>query len=141
MSVSTILFPVFVQVGLTFFLIFWTGSARFAALRNREVAIPDIAIGQPAWPERPTRISNAFNNQFQLPILFYVLVVLALFTRKADTLFVVMAWMFVTTRLVHAGIYVTANNIRHRFAAYVVGAIVLLIMWIVFALRVLFAGV
>ena len=140
MTVDAILLPLFVQVGLTFFLLFWTGSVRVAAVRGREVRIPDIALGQPAWPARVTQISNAYHNQLELPLLFYVLVILALFTRKADTFFVVLAWMFVATRLVHAAIHVTSNDVQRRFFAFLVGALILFIMWIVFALRIFFAG-
>jgi hypothetical protein len=140
MTVDAILLPLFVQVGLTFFLLFWMGTVRVGAIRRREVAMRDIALGQPAWPERPTQIANAFHNQFQLPVLFYVLVLLALFTRKADTFFVVLAWMFVASRLVHAAIHVTSNDVQRRFFAFLVGAIILLIMWIVFVLRIFFAG-
>ncbi len=140
MTVDAILLPLFVQVGLTFFLLFWMGSVRVGALRRREVAMNDIALRQPAWPERPTQIANAFHNQLQLPVLFYVLVILALFTRKTDTFFVVLAWMFVTARLVHAGIHVTSNSVQRRFFAFLVGAIILLVMWIIFALRIFFAG-
>jgi hypothetical protein len=137
MTIDFVLLPLFVEVGLTFFLLFWTGRARVAAVRSREVAIPDVALGQPAWPPRITLIANAYHNQLQLPVLFYVLVILALFTRKADLLFVVLAWMFVTTRLVHTAIHVTSNDMRTRFAAFAAGAVILLIMWIVFALRIL----
>ena len=114
MTVDAILLPLFLQVGLTFFLMFWMAHVRMGALRRREVAIPDIALRQPAWPERPTAIANAFHKQLELPLLFYVLVILALFTRKADTLFVVLSWMFVTTRLAHAAIHVTNNDLRAR---------------------------
>ena len=138
MTIDAILLPLFVQVGLTFFLLFWMGRVRVGALRNREVTMRDIALGQPAWPERPTQIANAFHNQLELPLLFYVLVILALFTRKTDMFFVVLAWMFVTSRLVHAGIHVTSNDVQRRFAAFAVGAVILLIMWIVFATRILF---
>ena len=140
MTVDAILLPLFVQVGLTFFLLFWMGFVRIGALKRREVAVPDIALRQPAWPERPTQIANAYHNQLELPLLFYVLVILALFTRKADTLFVVLAWMFVATRLVHAAIQVTSNNVQRRFTAFLVGALILLLMWIIFALRIFFAG-
>jgi hypothetical protein len=51
-----------------------------------------------------------------------------------------MSWMFVVARLGHAAIHVTSNDVRRRFMAFLVGAIILLIMWIVFALRILFAG-
>ena len=140
MTVDAVLLPLFLQVGLTFFLLFWTAHARVGAVRRREVAIADIALGQPGWPTRVTLVGNAYHNQLQLPVVFYVLVILALFTRKADTFFVVLAWMFVTTRLVHAAIHVTSNDMRTRFAAFAAGALILLIMWIVFALRIFFAG-
>ena len=140
MTIDWILLPLFVQVGLTFFLLFWMGFVRVGALKRREVTIPDIALRQPAWPERPTRIANAYHNQLELPLLFYVLVILALITRKADLLFVVMSWMFVVTRLVHAGIQVTSNDVQRRFSAFLVGALILLLMWIIFALRILFGA-
>ena len=137
MTVAAVLLPVFVQVGLTFFLLFWMGAVRLRALKGREVRVGDIALRQPAWPERPTQISNAYDNQFQLPVLFYALVPLALITRKADLLFVVLSWIFVATRLAHAAIHTTSNNVQQRFMAFLAGAIVLLIMWIVFAAHIL----
>ena len=57
-----------------------------------------------------TQIANALPDQFELPVLFYVLTILAMITRHADLLFVVLAWMFVAMRLVHAYIHVTSNN-------------------------------
>ena len=137
MTVPMVLLPLFVQVGLTFVLFFWMAGARFGALRRREVRIPDIALGQPAWPPYAMQVANAFRNQFELPVLFYVLVVLALFTRKTDTLFVVLSSMFVASRLAHAAIHATSNDVRRRFLAFAVGGIVLLVMWIVFAARIL----
>ncbi|HYY83794.1 MAG TPA: MAPEG family protein [Beijerinckiaceae bacterium] len=137
MTVPAVLLPVFVQVGLTFFLLFWMGAVRLRALKGREVRLGDIALRQPAWPERPTQISNAYDSQFQLPVLFYALVPLALITRKADLLFVVLSWIFVATRLAHAAIHTTSNNVQQRFMAFLAGAVVLLIMWIVFAAHIL----
>src|SRR5687768_8169265 len=75
MTIDFVLLPVFVEVGLTFFLLFWTGRTRVAAVRSREVLIPDVALGQPGWPARVTLIANAYHNQLQLPVLFYVLVI------------------------------------------------------------------
>jgi hypothetical protein len=133
------LVPLFIQVLLTFFLLFWMGRVRFASIKARETRVGDIALGQPAWPPRVQQISNCYHNQFQLPVLFYVLVALALILRKADLLFVVMAWLFVLSRLVHAGIHTTSNNVQQRFIWFLVGAVILLLMWIIFAARVLLA--
>jgi hypothetical protein len=140
MSVPAVLLPVFVQVGLTFFFLFWMARERLSVIKSGEVKVRDIALRQPAWPEQVTQVANTFHNQLELPILFYVLVAFALITRKADFLFVVMSWMFVATRLFHAYVYATTNRIQYRFQVFAVGALILLVMWIVFAARILFAG-
>lgn len=138
--VQMLLIPVFVQVGLTFVLLFWLGPARVGALRRGEVQLKDVALGQSAWPDPITQIANAHNNQYQLPVLFYVVVLTALATGKADTALVAAAWLFVSSRIAHAGVYVTDNDVPRRFRAYVVGAFTLLAMWIWLAVRVIVEG-
>lgn len=137
MSIQAILLPVFVQVGLTFFLMVWMGRVRLAAVRSGAVKIDDIALAQRAWPDRATQVANAFHNQFELPILFYTLVALALLTRKADLLSVVLSWIYVASRLGHAFVYTTNNAIYARFSVFLLGALALLGMWIIFAIRIL----
>ena len=137
MSIRAVLLPLLVEVALTFVLIFWTARVRTAALRSGKAKMKEIALGQPNWPQRAIQIGNSYNSQFQVPVLFYVLTVLAIVTRHADLLFVVMAWLFVTTRLVHAYIHTSTNYVPNRFYAFASGAIVLLLMWIVFGVRIL----
>ena len=139
MNIQMVLLPVFVQVALTFALLFWMVSARTRSVVRGETKIRDTALGQPAWPEQPTKISNCFNSQLQLPVLFYVLVIFALMTKLADLLFVVMAWIFVLLRLAHAYIHTTSNHVPTRFKVFAVGMLVLLVMWLIFAVRVLIA--
>ena len=83
MTIQMVLLPVFVQVALTLVLIFWMAFERTGSVRRGETKIRDIALRQPAWPERATKISNCFDSQFQLPLLFYVLVVFAWITYKS----------------------------------------------------------
>jgi len=137
MGIQTVLLPVFVQVALTFALLVWMASARTGSVKRGETKIRDTALGQPAWPEQPTKISNCFNSQLQLPVLFYVLVIFALMTKLADLLFVVMAWLFVLLRLAHAYIHTTSNHVPTRFKVFAAGMFVLLVMWIIFAVRIL----
>jgi hypothetical protein len=127
-------------IALTLGLLVWTGRARFAAYRAGEVKVGDVALGQRNWPARPQQVSNTFQNQFELPVLFYVLVALTLITRQADLVFVVMSWIFVATRLVHAYIYTTSNRVTLRFRSFLAGAIVLMLMWIIFAAEILLSG-
>lgn len=138
MSVQMVLLPVFVQVGLTFALLFLMAGVRTKALSAREITFKDIALGQ-NWPARATQIANSFNNQFQLPVLFYALIAIALPLRRADLVIVLLSWVFVATRFIHAGIFVTSNDVRQRSLAWFAGVLVVLIMWVYFALKLLLA--
>jgi hypothetical protein len=137
MTAQAVLLPVFVLVGLTFALLLWMASARTGAIKGRETSLKDIALGQPNWPERATKIGNCFSNQFEIPILFYILIALALPLRHADLVIVMLSWVFVVTRFAHAGIFVTSNNIQQRSLAWFAGVLVLFAMWLYFALRIM----
>jgi hypothetical protein len=132
MSFGIILLPLFVQVLLMFVLLFWLADLRRSAVKRGELSFQDAAIGNP-WTGRAAQVSNAFRNQFELPVLFFVVVILAMFTRKADFLFLVLEWIFVALRIAHAAIHTGPNVVRVRGPVWGLGALVLLIMWIWFA--------
>ena len=136
MSVQMVLLPVFVLVGLTFVLLLWMAGVRTRSLTSGEVKMRDIALGQ-NWPARAAQIGNAFSNQFELPLLFYVLIALALPLRHADLVIVLLSWVFVVTRFAHVGIFVTSNDVRQRSLAWFAGVLVLFAMWLYFALKIL----
>jgi hypothetical protein len=137
MSVQMVLLPVFVLVGLTFALLLWMAGARRQALVGGQTKIRDIALRQPNWPERATQIGNCFSNQFEIPVLFYVLIAIALPLRHADLVIVLLSWVFVVTRFVHAGIFVSSNDLGQRSMAWFAGVLVLFAMWLYFALKTL----
>ena len=66
-----------------------------------------------------------------------MLVVLTLFTRKADLLFVILEWIFVLARVGHAYVHVSSNQVPRRFSVFVFGMVVLALMWLIFAVRIL----
>ena len=137
MSIPAVLAPVFVLVALTFALNVWMGVLRVSSVRRGEVKIRDIALGERNWSVRTQQINNAFHNQFELPILFYLLVVLSIITRQADLLFVLMSWLFVALRIVHAYIMATTNYVPRRAQVHFATMIILSLMWIIFVLRIL----
>ena len=137
MSVQMVLLPVFVLVGLAFFLLLWMATARTQALKAKEIRLKDVALRQPNWPEKTTQIGNCFSNQFEIPVLFYVLIALALPLHKADLFIVLMSWVFVVTRFIHAGIFTTSNDMRQRSLVWFAGVLVLFAMWLYFALKML----
>ena len=140
MSPAAVLAPVFAQLALTFGLLLWMGTLRVRALQRHDLHIRDIALGEPNWPVRIKQVENAFRNQLELPVLFYLLVVLALFTGWATAGFVVASWVFVASRFVHAAIHTTSNNVPRRFWVYTAGLFLLMGMWLWFAAAVAFGG-
>jgi hypothetical protein len=137
MSVQMVLLPVFVQIGLTFALLLWMAGIRRQTLVSGETKVKNIVLGQPNWPVRATQIGNCFKNQFEIPVLFYVLIALALPVRHADFVIVLLSWVFVITRFAHAGIFVSSNDLGQRSMAWFAGVLVLLVMWVYFALKTL----
>ncbi|AGK57096.1 hypothetical protein HYPDE_27083 [Hyphomicrobium denitrificans 1NES1] len=137
MAVTDFLLPVFVLVFLTFILLLRTAVGRVSSLRSGEVKPDDIALGEPGWPKTTTQYGNAFKNQLELPVLFYVLVAFILITRVGDLLLLVLAWIFVILRLAHAYVHTTNNNVLVRGRVYGGGLVALLAMWVIFAVKIL----
>jgi hypothetical protein len=136
MTVSSLLLPVFVEVGLTFALMFWMWQHRVAALRSRQVTFKDIALREPAWPVRATQIGNCFHNQFELPVLFYAATAFALILGAVDLPMVVLAWAFVASRTAHAAIHIGPNRVRWRGPAFILGFLIVTALWVSLFLRV-----
>jgi hypothetical protein len=137
MSIQAILLPLFVEVALTLGLLLWLGILRHNDVESGAVHLSKIALQEPNWPVRTLQVAYCFSNQFELPVLFYVLTILEIITRHADFVFVVLAWIFVLTRIAHAYVHTSSNVVLRRGAIYAVGALVLIAMWIIFMVRIL----
>ena len=137
MSIPTILLPLFVEVALTFVLLLWLAEFRRRDFKSGAVNPSRIALREPNWPVATQQVAYSFSNQFELPVLFYILTILEIITRHADLIFVVLAWIFVLMRLGQAYVHTTSNVVMRRGGFYVVGALVLIAMWIIFAVRIL----
>jgi hypothetical protein len=137
MSAQTIFLPLFVEVILSFALLFTAAALRGRDLNSGQVRREHIALREPNWTKRTLQFGYAFANQLELPVLFYVLTILAYVTHHAGYLFVVLAWVFVIFRLLHAYIHVTSNDVRRRGPLFGVSALVLAIMWVIYMVEML----
>ena len=112
-SPQAILLPLFVDVVLTFVLM-----SRLGVLCTAQAA-------------------NTHPNQFELSVLFYVLTILALFTRHAGFLFVILAWVFVIVRVLQAYGHWNADVLRLRGTSVSIAMVVLMIMWAIYIIEML----
>jgi hypothetical protein len=141
MSLQMALAPVFALVLLDFLLLFAMGRVRMGALKSRQVRTSDIALGEKTWPARVQQISNTYSNQFEMPLLFFALVAIALPLRQMDLVMVLLAWVYVALRYIHAFIYSTSNSLNPRFMTFLASCLVLLAMWVYFALKIFLAAI
>lgn len=137
MPVQEVLLPLFVEVILTFGLMFWMAALRGRDFRSGVARYDNVALREPNWSKGTLQVAYSFGNQFEMPVLFYVLTILAYVTRHAGFLFVALAWVFVIFRLLHAYVHVTSNNLQIRGPLFGVSAIVLAIMWVIYIVEML----
>ncbi len=143
MNQIDILYPVFVQALLTLVVggLMAVARARAIAGMDRQRGNPDLALGRIAWPEDAAKRAASYANQFELPVLFYAVTAFALIAKGADLIMIVLAWAFVLTRLVHAGIHIGPNKVRWRSPAFGLGFLIVLLMWVKLFLHVVTRGI
>jgi hypothetical protein len=129
-----IVWAIVVQAVLTLVLTFWMAIAR--GLDFKAGLDPQsVALREPKWSPYTVKISNAFANQFELPILFYVVAILFLIAVRADVVAAVLAWAFVICRIIHALVHTTSNVVRVRGPIFGLSAFALTAMWIWFIVK------
>lgn len=125
------------QAILAMLIVVLMGRIRVPLVLSGAISPADAAAGRAQYPERAQLLSNNFNNQFQLPVLFFVVCLLALWSGGATWIEAVLALAFVVLRYVHAYVHVVVNKVHRRFAVYTAGLAVLAILWLLVLLRLL----
>lgn len=87
-----------------------------------------------AFPPRAVSTSNNFVNLFELPVLFYAVVLALHALNQVDYIHIVCAYGFLLFRGLHSLIHCTYNHIMQRFGVYAVASVFLWIMVVRLAL-------
>lgn len=131
----SLVYPVMAQVLLTILLSIRLGILRVGAVRSRQVRMREVALDDKAYPVRTQQVGNSVRNQFETPVLFYVLCGVAIYLGATGLLMTLLAWAYVVTRVVHSAIHITHNRVQQRFIPFAVGLTLLLVMWIAVVVR------
>ena len=134
-----LLLPAFVQFVLTVYVLIRQGQGRVRAVRSGQVKRADIDT-KTAYSETVQKFANNYVSQFELPVLFYVVLGFALATELIDFELIGLAWAFVGSRLVHSFVHTGRNRIATRFKVFVAGLVFLVGMWAWFGLRLFVIG-
>jgi hypothetical protein len=113
MIVTSILWPMLAQLGLTFFLYAWLTVARTRVVQRGEIEYACFVLGRDE-PLHVARITRNLANQFELPVIFYALVVLLIALGRATWVDIAAAWVFVAGRVVHTLVQTLTDNVVLR---------------------------
>lgn len=123
-----------IQMGLTFVLLVAMGLRRAGELRADPSLWGRIGLDTSHYSEGIQKLANNFQNQFQVPVLFYVACIMALLFSVTGPVMGALAWGFVITRVGHTIVHTTSNIVRIRAALYFLGVLLLVAMWVLIAL-------
>jgi len=126
MENNLIFAPIALQVALTLWLYIALAMAKSRATQRGEVNEERRGLHDDAWPDSVIKINNNIRNQFEIPVLFYVLIG-ALWSIDAINLYVhIAAWAFVVSRVVHSAVHTGSNYVPLRRRVFMLGSFVLI---------------
>jgi hypothetical protein len=127
-----ILAPAFAMVALTFVVWLRMYFMRIGQMKRERIHPQAVATSAQATAKlTDSRAADNFRNLFELPVLFYLSLVIAAMTAQVTALTLALAWAFVATRVLHSCIQCSYNKVMHRFRAYVAGGLLLWTLWAV----------
>jgi len=134
MSERAILLPALAMVALTIVVWFRMYTSRVAEMKRERIHPQSVATSaQMSARLNDTRAADNFRNLFELPVLFYVALLVFAYTGRVTTATLLLAWLFVALRVLHSAIHCTYNRVYHRFCAYLAVGLVLWALWGVIA--------
>jgi hypothetical protein len=127
MAVGSILWPMLAQIGLTFFLYAWLTFARTKAVENGETTSACFVLGRDE-PLHVARITRNLANQFELPIIFYALVVVLLVLGRVTWIDIAAARIFVAGRLIHTCVQTLTDNVPLRGRVFLINFLAVVVL-------------
>lgn len=126
MSNEMIFLPVLANILLVFGIYAYMGKAKSRAVKQGSVDKKVAALNSKAWPDNVVKISNNLDNQFESPILFYVLSIVYYLTNNVTDILILTMAAYVITRYLHSYVHMTSNYVPYRFKLFVLGLLILL---------------
>lgn len=124
------LYPAFAMVALTFVVWVRLYVVRIGEMRRERIHPQALASSRQALERLgDTRAADNFRNLFELPVLFYLALLVAALLGLGGDAFLALAWTFVALRALHSAIHCSYNKVMHRFLAYAASSAVLFGMW------------
>ena len=132
MTHSTIFLPALAMVALTFIVLVVMFRRRVAEMKRDRIHPQKVSTStQASALYTDVAPADNFRNLFETPVLFYLALVVAALTAQVTPLVLGLAWAYVAARVLHSAIHCTYNKVMHRFRAFALSLLVLLVLWAV----------
>ncbi|MEY2834129.1 MAG: hypothetical protein RLZZ574_3389 [Cyanobacteriota bacterium] len=131
MTQNTIFSPFLAMMFLTLLVWLYLFIRRISFITSQKISSQDLSVPGKLAQISPPSVSNPsdnFKNLFEIPVLFYVLVLYLFITQQVDNVYVNAAWIFVAFRVLHSAVHCTFNLIMLRFYLYLMAALTLWFM-------------
>ena len=128
MTRDWIFVPVIVQVLMTLLIYVRLIKVKVREIRAGRVDKTRSALHEEAWGDAVLQINNNLRNQFELPVLFYVMAAVLWAMDSVNGLAIAAAFLFVLSRIAHALIHLGSNYVPNRRRTFTVGWWVLMFM-------------
>ena len=131
MTQNTIFSPFLAMMFLTLLVWVYLFIRRISFITSQKISAQDLSVAGTLAQISPPSVSNPsdnFKNLFEIPVLFYVLVLYLFITQQVDNVYVNAAWIFVAFRALHSAVHCTFNLIMLRFYLYLMAALTLWFM-------------
>ena len=126
---SLIIWPMFSLVMLTCLVLLSLPFMRMMAMQTRKAHIKDFRYSDTDnVPERIRLINCNYRNLLELPVVFYVTCFSLIALGAVSDYAVNLAWAYVIVRVIHSIIHIGYNNVTHRFLAFAVSFVCLLLL-------------
>ena len=120
-----LILPMLIQMALSITILFWLAYSRVSRISKFGIA----EIRKTGFPTHVNNASDNFKNQFEVPVIFYVLSLLIIVAETSTKVIVGAAWVFVIGRVIHALIQLTKNIIfPWRFLVFLITVLALIVM-------------
>ena len=130
-----IVYPAFAVVLLTVISMIKMRLVLEKHLKSRTLKFKYLKVYEGSVPEDLEQARQHYKNYFELPVLFYLLLVFIYATDNVNQYDIILAWLFVLFKGIHSYIRMTSNYVPFRAKAFVLALIVLLCGWINFIVR------
>ena len=106
------------QMLLTVWLYGKMAKSRFAAVKEGLITRDDYKVVG-SEPEQAAIFTRALANQFELPVMFYAVVITGLAVGVSSWITVILAFLFVLARVAHAREMIGANEVMKRRGMFI----------------------